>query len=92
MTKSELINAVLKTKGLPEMTKKGTGEVVDAVFANLAKAIKKEKRFVFPGFGTFTVRRRKARKGRNPRTGEEIKIAATKTVTFKPAPSLKKIL
>lgn len=92
MTKSELINAVLKTKGLPEMTKKATGEVVDAVFANLAKAIKKEKRFVFPGFGTFTVRRRKARKGRNPRTGEEIKIAATKTVTFKPAPSLKKIL
>ena len=92
MTKAELINAILKTKGLPELTKKATGEIVDAVFANLAKAIKKEKRFVFPGFGTFTVRRRKARKGRNPRTGEEIKIAATKTVTFKPAPQLKKIL
>ena len=92
MTKAELINAILKTKGLPELTKKATGEIVDAVFANLAKAIKKEKRFVFPGFGTFTVRRRKARKGRNPRTGQEIKIAATKTVTFKPAPQLKKVL
>ncbi len=92
MTKAELINAILKTKGLPELTKKATGEIVDAVFANLSKAIKKEKRFVYPGFGTFTVRRRKARKGRNPRTGQEIKIAATKTVTFKPAPQLKKIL
>jgi DNA-binding protein HU-beta len=92
MTKSELIEAVLKTKGLPEMSKKATGEVIDAVFTQLSKAIKKEKRFSYPGFGTFTVKRRKARKGRNPRTGEEIKIAATKTVSFKPAPQLKKIL
>lgn len=92
MTKAELINAIQKTKGLPEMTKKATGEIVDAVFTHLTKAIKKEKRFVYPGFGTFTVRKRKARKGRNPRTGEEIKIAATKTVTFKPAPQLKKKL
>ncbi len=92
MTKAELINAIQKTKGLPELTKKATGEIVDAVFTQLTKAIKKEKRFVYPGFGTFTVRKRKARKGRNPRTGEEIKIAATKTVTFKPAPQLKKKL
>ncbi len=92
MTKAELINAVLKTKGLPDLSKRATGEIVDAVFVNLAKAIKKERRFVYPGFGTFTVRKRKARKGRNPRTGEEIKIDATKTVTFKPAPQLKKIL
>jgi DNA-binding protein HU-beta len=92
MTKAELINAVVKTKGLPELTKKATGEIVDAVFDNLAKAIKKEKRFVYPGFGTFTVRRRKARTGRNPRTGQAIKIAATRTVTFKPAPVFKKTL
>jgi DNA-binding protein HU-beta len=92
MTKAELITAVLKTKGLPELSKKATNEIVDAVFENLAKAIKKERRFAYPGFGTFTVRKRKARKGRNPRTGEEIKIAATKTVTFKPAPQLKKTL
>jgi DNA-binding protein HU-beta len=92
MTKAELINEVLKTKGLPEMSKKATGEVVDAVFMTLSKAIKKEHRFVYPGFGTFSVRKRKARMGRNPRTGEKIKIAATKTVTFKPAPQFKKIL
>ncbi len=92
MTKAELINAIQKTKGLPELTKKATGEIVDAVFTQLTKAIKKEKRFVYPGFGTFTVRKRKARKGRNPRTGEVINIKATKTVTFKPAPMLKKKL
>jgi len=92
MTKAELISEILKTKGIPEMSKKATGEVVDAVFSTLSKAIKKEKRFVYPGFGTFSVRKRKARMGRNPRTGEKIKIAATKTVTFKPAPQFKKIL
>jgi DNA-binding protein HU-beta len=92
MTKAELISEILKTKGIPEMSKKATGEVVDAVFTTLSKAIKKEKRFVYPGFGTFSVRKRKARMGRNPRTGEKIKIAATKTVTFKPAPQFKKIL
>ncbi|MBW1811000.1 MAG: HU family DNA-binding protein [Deltaproteobacteria bacterium] len=92
MTKAELINEILKSKGIPEMSKKATGEVVDAVFSTLSKAIKKEKRFVYPGFGTFSVRKRKARMGRNPRTGEKIKIAATKTVTFKPAPQFKKIL
>ncbi|MBW2703766.1 MAG: HU family DNA-binding protein [Deltaproteobacteria bacterium] len=92
MTKSELINAIQKTKGLPELSKKATGEIVDAVFETLSKAIKKDKRFVYPGFGTFTVRKRKARKGRNPQTGEQIKISATKTVTFKPAPTFKKVL
>ncbi|MBN2497771.1 MAG: HU family DNA-binding protein [Deltaproteobacteria bacterium] len=90
MTKAELINEILKTKGLPELSKKATGEIVDAVFDHLGRAIKKSKRFMYPGFGTFTVRRRKARKGRNPRTGEVIRIAATKTVTFKPAPVFKK--
>lgn len=92
MTKAELISAVLKTKGLPELSKRATSEIVDAVFHTMAKAIQVEQRFVFPKFGTFSVRKRKARKGRNPRTGEEIKIAATHTVTFKPAPQLKKSL
>ncbi|HUU01357.1 MAG TPA: HU family DNA-binding protein [Myxococcota bacterium] len=92
MTKAELINEVLKSKGIPEMSKKATGEVVDAVFTVLSKAIKKEHRFVYPGFGTFSVRKRKARMGRNPQTGEQIKISASKTVTFKPAPQFKKVL
>ena len=92
MTKAELIEAVLGAKNIPHITKKATGEIVDAVFDNLAKAIRKDRRFVVPGFGTFSVRKRKARVGRNPRTGAEIKILATKTVTFKPAPDFKQSL
>ena len=92
MTKADLINEVLRTKGIPEISKKATGEIVDAVFATLSKAIKKDRRFVYPGFGTFSVRKRKARVGRNPRTGEKIRIGATRTVTFRPAPQFKKTL
>ncbi len=62
------------------------------MFEEIAKAIKKEKRFQMPGFGTFSVKTRKARTGRNPKTGEEIKIKASKTVGFKPAPTLKEKL
>ena len=58
----------------------------------LGKSIKKDKRFSYPAFGTFTVRNRKARKGRNPQTGAEIKIKASRTVGFKPAPTLKSSL
>jgi len=87
MTKSDLINAVAKGA---KINKKVAGEVMDATFETLARAIKKEKRFLVPGFGTFTVRSRKARKGRNPQTGADIMIKASRTVGFKPAPDLKK--
>ena len=92
MPKDELINAVVKSRKDDGLTKRVTGDVIDAAFENISKAIKKEKRFAYPGFGTFTVRSRKARKGRNPQTGEEIKIKASKTVGFKPAPTLKSSL
>jgi len=92
VTKDELINAVIKTCKEDGLTKRLAGDVVDAAFESISKAIKKEKRFAYPSFGTFTVRSRKARKGRNPQTGEEIKIKASKTVGFKPAPTLKNSL
>ncbi len=92
MTKDELITSVIKSCKGSDLSKRLTGDVLDAVFENISKSIKKEKRFAYPGFGTFTVRSRKARKGRNPQTGEEIKIKASKTVGFKPAPTLKKSL
>ncbi|MFQ5450996.1 MAG: HU family DNA-binding protein [Nitrospinaceae bacterium] len=92
MTKDELITNVIKTCKDPNLSKRLTSDILDAAFENMTKAIKKEKRFAYPGFGTFTVRSRKARKGRNPQTGEEIKIKASKTVGFKPAPTLKKAL
>jgi len=87
MTKGDLVNAVAKAAGL---NKTAAGGAVDAIFENLARAIRKDKRFQVPGFGTFTVRSRKARKGRNPQTGDEISIKASRTVGFKPAPDLKK--
>lgn len=92
MTKDELITCVIKSCKDSVLSKRLTGDVLDAVFENISKSIKKEKRFAYPGFGTFTVRSRKARKGRNPQTGEEIKIKASKTVGFKPAPTLKNSL
>lgn len=92
MTKSELIEAVIKSCKNDELSKRLTTDVIDATFQAISKTIKKEKRFAYPGFGTFTVRSRKARKGRNPQTGEEIKIKASKTVGFKPAPTLKSSL
>jgi len=88
MTKAELIDKVAGTEGL-DLSKRAVEELVDAAFGTIAGAIKKEKRFSYPGFGTFTVRSRKARTGRNPQTGEEIRIKASKTIGFKPARSLK---
>ncbi len=87
MTKADLINAVAKEA---KLSKRAAGDAVDATFGNLARSIRKDKRAQVPGFGTFTVRSRKARKGRNPQTGDVIRIKASKTVGFKPAPDLKK--
>lgn len=86
MTKQDLIEAVSKATGL---SKRGAAGAVDATIIGIAKGIKKDKRLALSGFGTFTVRKRKPRLGRNPRTGAEIKINASKTVGFKPAPALK---
>ena len=88
MTKAELIEKLQKGTG-KDLSKKELGELIDEVFDHISKSVKKDKRFVYPGFGTFQLRKRAARVGRNPRTGVEIKIAASKTVTFKPAPNLK---
>lgn len=90
MTKAELIDKVHEISG-GEGTKKQTAAIVEATFTAVAAAIK-DGRFAFPGFGTFSVRERKAREGRNPRTKKTIKIAASKSVGFKAAPKLKESL
>ena len=89
MTKDELVMAVIKSCKGDELSKRLVSDIIDATFENVGKSIKKDKRFSYPSFGTFTVRNRKARMGRNPQTGAEIKIKASKTVGFKPAPTLK---
>jgi len=90
MTKAELVGKV--ADAAEGVSKKQVEELIDATFDAIAAAVKKEKRFAVPGFGTFTVRNRAARTGRNPQTGATIKIKASKTVGFKPAPSLKEKL
>ena len=90
MTKMELIEAVLKDQD--GMTKKVATEMVDNMFDIMAKTIKKEKKFTYPGFGTFSLRERKARTGRNPQTGASIQIKKSKTIGFRPAKSLQDTL
>ena len=82
MTKAELVEKVVNDVAHREMSKAAVNEVVDSVFDNIAKAVRKDKRFTYPGFGTFSVRSRKARVGRNPQTGEEIKIPARQRLRF----------
>jgi len=90
MTKAELIDTVHAS--LESYTKKEVGEIVAAVFGAVATAVSENKRFSYPGFGTFTVKNRAERRGRNPRTGQEITIPASSSVGFKPAPALKEAL
>jgi DNA-binding protein HU-beta len=85
MNKSDLINEVAKVVS----TKKEAQEAVDCVFASITKALKKGDAVTLVGFGTFKVTKRKARKGRNPQTGEEIKIKASKAAKFTAGKSLK---
>ncbi len=90
MTKADLIEKVQASHG--DLSKRQVALVVDAVFDHLARGIRKDKRFSMPGFGTFVVKKRAGRVGRNPKTGAEIQIAPSKTVGFKPAPELKNAL
>ena len=87
--KNDIIEAVQKSCNGDNISKRLTSDIMDAAFKNIQKAIKKNKRFSYPGFGTFSIRYRKARKGRNPQTGDEMQIQASKTIGFKAAPKLK---
>jgi DNA-binding protein HU-beta len=87
MTKAELIEAVANQTG---ETKKAVAGIIDEAFDQIARAIRKEKRFWVPGFGTFSVRRRKAREGFNPRSKTRMTIPAARSVGFRAAPELKK--
>ncbi|MBI5739934.1 MAG: HU family DNA-binding protein [Nitrospirae bacterium] len=86
MSKSEIIDAVASAAGI---SKVAAGKAVDAFIDGVAKALKKGGKVTLVGFGTFSVSKRKARKGRNPRTGEEIKIPATKTPRFSAGKALR---
>lgn len=72
-----------------EITGVAANRTADELIQAIVKAMKKEGKFTLPSFGTFTVKKTKARKAMNPRTGEAIKVKAGKTVRFKASPTLK---
>lgn len=86
MNKAELIERVAEKTG---KTKKEAGQAVDAILNAISEALKSGEKVTLIGFGNFEVRDRAARTGRNPQTGEEIKIEASKIPAFKPGKKLK---
>lgn len=86
MNKAEFTSAVADGAGL---SKADAGRAVDAVIEVVKKALKKGETITLVGFGTFSVRKRAARQGRNPQTGAAIKIKASKNPAFKAGKALK---
>ena len=89
MNKSELVASVAE---VAELTKKDAEKAVNAVFASVQKALVEDDKVQIIGFGTFEVRTRAARKGRNPQTGETIEIPASKNPVFKAGKALKDVV
>ena len=100
MTKQELIDRVYRRVGIDQgLTKKAVREVIDGLFSELGDYFVKARvtknatpKFTYPGFGTFTKKKRAARNGRNPRNGEAMQIPANTTVGFAVGSDLKELM
>ena len=86
MNKSELVSAIAKEA---DVTKEVANKTLDATIESITKALKADDNVTLVGFGTFVVKERSAREGRNPKTGETIQIAASKVPSFKAGKGLK---
>ena len=86
MNKRELIETVASNA---QITKKEADAVVNATLDAIIDGLAKEGQVIIPGFGSFEVRNKTAREGRNPRTGEKVKIAAKRAPAFKPGKAMK---
>ena len=86
MNKSELVDAIAENS---ELSKADSSKALDAVIKSIGDALKNSDQVTIVGFGTFLVRQRAARTGRNPQTGAEIQIAAANVPAFKPGKALK---
>ena len=89
MTKSEFVDQVAERAGL---NKREAGEAVDAVLETIESTLSRGSEVVFSGFGKFSVSQRSAREGRNPATGEKIRIAASRVPKFTHGAGLKKAI
>ena len=89
MSKQQLVEMIAEKAGL---TKADAARALDATMESVTEALKKGEKVSLVGFGTFATSKREAREGRNPRTGETVKIAARTAVTFKAGSKLKEEL
>ena len=92
MNKAQLIQALQEDKDSGLESKAAAERALNSFIDTIKKTLKKNDNVQLVGFGTFAVKERKARKGRNPQTGEEIKIPKQKTVSFRPGKTLKDML
>ncbi len=89
MTKSDLVERIAEKL---DVTKKEAEAIVNVVFGSIVDAIKREEKVELRGFGCFKVKTKRARKGRNPRTGEEIDIPPKRVPYFKPGKDMKEVV
>jgi integration host factor subunit alpha len=89
MTKADLIDALYEKVGL---SKKESSQIVELIFELIRQSLESNEKVKISGFGNFNIRSKNVRRGRNPQTGEEIKISARSVLTFKASPVLKKAL
>lgn len=89
MTKADLVEKVSKEA---EMTKKDAEQLVEIIFESIVGSLNKGEKIELRGFGSFRVRERNARKGRNPKTGEAVDIPAKRVAYFKPGKELKELI
>ena len=89
MTKAELVEEVARESHL---TRKHSEVIVDAVFSSIIDALKKGDKIELRGFGSFRVRRRRSRQGRNPKTGDRVEVPEKRIPYFKPGKELKDLI
>ena len=89
MTKADLVEKVSREA---EMTKKDAEQLVEIIFESIVGSLNKGEKIELRGFGSFRVRERNARKGRNPKTGEAVDIPAKRVAYFKPGKELKELI
>jgi integration host factor subunit alpha len=89
MTKAEIINTLFEKVGLP---KKEAQDVIEIILNTMKETFVEGESLKISGFGTFNIRKKSSRKGRNPKTGTEIEITPRKVVTFRPSNQLKEVI
>ncbi|MDQ3130797.1 MAG: integration host factor subunit beta [Acidobacteriota bacterium] len=89
MTKADLVERVAKEA---DMTKKDAEQLVEIIFDSIIASLNKGEKIELRGFGSFRVRQRNARKGRNPKTGDSVDIPAKRVAYFKPGKELKEVI